>query len=1509
MKTYFQTFLRNTTIFFFLFLLTINFLAGFNDDEVYLEGDTPILGMAMGSAELTGEFKRYHKLTFTWDGLELEETDTTFRDYRLNVTFTSPTGKTYIVPGYFAADGNAGETSATSGDKWRCHFTALETGNWTYSAAFRTGTNIAISFDTNEGVPVPSIDGETGFFSISETDKSGKDFRGKGKLQYVGEHFMQWTNGDYFMKIGSNSPENFFEYTGFDDTNSNRTYPNHIADWTTGDPTWKNQQGKGLIGAVNYLSDKGINGQYFVIQRNGEIASPWSDPTNSYYTYDVSRMDQWQIVVDYMMRKGLMAHFVFSESTNQSFFEYSVPSGDATFSDARKLYFRELVARFGYLNAVTWNIGEENGWNRDATVGKALTTQQQLDFTGYLDQLAYYEDFITVHNGPAGDTHIYDLLQGDNSITGTSMQGVHRDNNRSKGSTEQYRRESANSGRKWVMYYDEAWIGGATDTPTFRKNVLWPTLTSGGAGIEHYATNGLDVSLQDMRFYDEFYSQMKHAYDLYQENDIPFYEMYNQDELVTNGWCHGDDFNNYVIYVQQGEAGTTTMDFLGTYSVQWYDPRNGGDLQDGSVSSVTTGDNVNLGLPPSEPNLDWVVVIRDNATGPIAVTGVELNPETLEIGEGYSAQLNAQVLPGNAEERGVVWSSDDTTIVSVDENGNVFGVKVGTATISATTVDGGFVAQAIITVLDSSSFCTGSGSILMQRYDNISGYSLNDLFNAQAYPDAPNATIELDKFEIPADTADEYGVRVSGYLCAPESGLYTFWIAGDDHVGLNLSTDDEVINAVTIASHDSYTAAREWNKFNTQRSPEIPLQQGKRYYIEAFMKEGSGGDNLAVGWRKPSDGTGNLPIEIIPGNVLSPDATINVTGIELDINSEILEVGEQIALNASIIPANASNLNISWSSSDDSVATVDSNGNVTGVAEGSSLIVVETEDGGFQAQATVNVILSVTGISLDISTLSLELGKSFVLNPMVAPFNATDTSVVWTSDDQAIAAVDTNGIVFGNNPGTSTLRVTTNDGGFFAEVMVNVVVPVTGVELDSEQTEINLGGSILLNPTFFPSNATNRELVWTTNEDTIVSVNANGRIFGEAIGTAILTVTTVDGNFIDEVTVTVVDNTIINVTGIGIGSSQTELDLGESLELSSTILPSDATNQEIVWTTSDDTVVSVDANGIIAAETFGTATVAATTVDGGFIAEVAITVIDTSIVNVIGISFDSETVELSIGSTMVLNTSIVPTNASNQEVSWSTSNEAIVSVDTTGTISALSPGTVIVSVMTDDGSFSSNIEIIVLAEDVGQEFDLEITAVLIDVDTNEEILVLEDGMQIDLADILGRNLTITASTNAETVKTLEFSLSGALTHTYSDSIAPYSLYGRNDATKSLNGVIFEAGDFNLTLSATKEGALRAGETWQPRSISFSIVDLSNSVGTDINSGNVEKTKIIIYPNPTSEFITVVGADSGMLFSIYDVNGQLVKIGHEGTPIFVGDLNVATYLVRTLSGKLVRFVKR
>jgi hypothetical protein len=227
-------------------------------------------------AVITGELQEWHKITLSITGPECDEADDSpnpFRDYRMMVRFVHDSGvHEYIVPGYFAADGNAAETSATSGNVWRAHLAPDMAGVWHYEVAFIAGEGIAIEEGVDaleQAMPVEDCHGLSGSFSVEPTSRTGRDFRAHGRLEYVGERYLQFAgSGEYFLKVGADAPETLLACSDFDGTTSEgrplKTWEPHLQDWNEGDPQWQDGRGRGLIGACNYLASTGCNAISFL---------------------------------------------------------------------------------------------------------------------------------------------------------------------------------------------------------------------------------------------------------------------------------------------------------------------------------------------------------------------------------------------------------------------------------------------------------------------------------------------------------------------------------------------------------------------------------------------------------------------------------------------------------------------------------------------------------------------------------------------------------------------------------------------------------------------------------------------------------------------------------------------------------------------------------------------------------------------------------------------------------------------------------------------------------------------------------------------------------------------------------------------------------------------------------------------------------------------------------------------------------------------------------------------
>lgn len=581
---------------------------------------------------IEGEFKTWHTLTFSFRGPQVSEQGypNPFLYYRLTAEFICD-GDTFLVPGFFAADGRASESSAVRGAIWQVRFKPNKPGTWHFTISFREGQNTAIIEDPDAGSGV-SFDGLTGEFRIEPSDKVGRDFRAHGRLESTGERYLRFAgSGDYFIKGGADSPENFLAYHEFDGTryggNNHRrlgednpntdlhSYMAHIGDWNAGDPLWQGNKGKGIIGALNYLASKGMNSVYFLTMNvlgDGEDVWPWTDREER-YRFDCSKLDQWEIVFEHMDKLGLMMHIVLQETENECLLDVG------RLDVQRKLYLRELIARYAHHLAITWNIGEENGPAQWTPVGQPVENRKEM--MSYIRRTNPYNSYIVVHTHSADPDHsaLIEPLLGFPDLDGPSLQLhtpsiVHE-------YTQRWIDRSANFSKQWIVCSDELgphWMGVMPDSDdpvhdTIRREALWGNLMAGGAGVEWYFgykyAHG-DLNCEDWRSRDIMWDQTRYALDFFQ-NYLPFPRMNIHDELVDNGYCLAIPGTIYTLYLPQG--GTGMIDLTGNqnqYSVEWYNPRNGGKLQSGNVASVQGGKKVSIGEAPGDLHNDWVCLLK-----------------------------------------------------------------------------------------------------------------------------------------------------------------------------------------------------------------------------------------------------------------------------------------------------------------------------------------------------------------------------------------------------------------------------------------------------------------------------------------------------------------------------------------------------------------------------------------------------------------------------------------------------------------------------------------------------------------------------------------------------------------------------------------------------------------------------------------------------------------------------------------------------------------------------------
>lgn len=1301
--------------------------------------------LTFSQTTITGELQKWHAVTLTFNGPNTSENNSKnpFLDYRLNVTFTSPKGEKFIVPGFYAADGNAAETSATSGNKWRVRFSPNATGEWSYNASFRTGTNVAVNLNKDAGNPT-SFNGASGSFTISNSTKTAPDNRARGRLNYVGERYLRFAEtGAYFLKAGSDSPENLLAYNDFDNTIAKKTWNPHAQDWRSGDPKWKGDRGKELVGAINYLASKGMNAFSFLtlsVKGDGKDVWPWTASSNdkldgntgtdaqNRLRYDVSKLAQWEILFTHADAKGMYLHFKTQETENDRLLD------NGELGVQRKLYYRELIARFGHHLALNWNLGEEHNFYQELNDRQNTRVKS---YANYIRTVDPYQNHIVIHSFP--DTWhqegLYRPLLGNNSVlTGASTQihinSVHAD-------VKKWILESKNAGKQWVVANDEqgGHQAGVTADANFsgnrgsladnrkdtRHKVLWGTLMAGGAGVEYYFgynTGETDLTAQNLRSRDMKWNDAKLALDFF-NNYLPFWEMETSDGLTssTNDFCFSKRNETYVIYLPNG--GSTNLNLAGAngnFNIRWFDPKNGGALKKGSVADITGGGTRGIGNPPGNSSSDWVVLVQKNDV----VSGTEKKCS-------FDLSAISDFTNTNVSGFSPAYVDDARNALAIDA------AKYKNSYAAAETIFGGDT----------------------EVYD-ITLNTLTELDGESSYTLSVNGTV-VGTYKNPTTTTD--------YL--PSSKLFE---------GIRVQNGDLI--RVTFNSHTNgkipegngtaFSRGR-WTSLNFKCQSTVPPASPDECVADAEERNGrvvleAESLNIASGWVSKSsingfsgrgyiDWQGDDSFNVPGKGTITAKIKINTPGTYLfqwrnkvgegtntterndswlrfpDADDFFGQRGSSIVYpkgsGKSPNPNGASSdgwfkvylggtTNWTWASSTSDhdshkiYVTFRNSGIYTMEISGRSkhhLIdrIVLSANGvdatSLSLPETVcsngDIPVSVSSVALDPKSASIDVGTTLHLSATVSPADASNKKVLWTSSNPAIASIDQNGIVSALAPGEVRFVVTTEDGQHTDEARITVnessgqSVPVQRIYVTPQRFTLEEGQTDRLSYEITPSNATNQNAVWSSSDTSIALVDQEGVVRALKAGTAKIMARSLDGNKLSDATLTVTKRTGDTgaVEGVEVAPKSTKVVIGNSLVLTYSVIPKNAPNTKVIWSSNDDAIATVNQNGVVTGISLGHAVITVTTEDGGYSASVDLEVIKAPTIDipVQNVYVTPQKLTFEVGQTVVLQAKITPLNASNQNLIWTSSDATIAKVDANGMVTALKEGVVEIEAMTEDG--------------------------------------------------------------------------------------------------------------------------------------------------------------------------------------------------------------------------------
>ncbi|MBQ6497880.1 MAG: Ig-like domain-containing protein [Bacilli bacterium] len=666
------------------------------------------------------------------------------------------------------------------------------------------------------------------------------------------------------------------------------------------------------------------------------------------------------------------------------------------------------------------------------------------------------------------------------------------------------------------------------------------------------------------------------------------------------------------------------------------------------------------------------VTVTENL--PVNIT---LNKAFTNIEVGSSETLIATITPSNASNKTISWDSSNENVATV-EDGVVTAISAGTTTITATTING-LEASCEITVTE---------------------------------PIIEVASIELNKTTLTLNEG-ESDTLVATIKPNNATNKEVLWVSSEEDI---VTVEDGVVTAVnagtalvTAITVNGKTAVCEVTVIApvtniSINKNELNLIEGQSETLYAIIEPENATDKT-VRWTSSDEtvarvndegkvtavGVGEATITATASNsyedtcyVSVEENTLVVESIALSETELTMAMGQEVTLEVIYYPEGSYDY-VNWSSSNDSVVDTYSDGTIVAHSPGTAIITATTV-GGLTATCTVHVEepdVEVEEITLNKTELTLAPGASEVLIATVLPDDATDKTISWESDDPEIAIVNSTGRVIARNEGTTTIRVTATNG-VHATCEVTVAedeVPVESISLNKTNLTLEVGNNETLTATITPSNATNKNITWTSSDSTIASVDSNGKVTAKKAGN--VTITAITSNNKTATCTVRVSSSEIPVESITLNKATLDLLEGESDTLTVTITPSNATNKNVTWSSSDSTIASVDSEGKVTASEIGNATITVTT-SNGKTATCQVTVISSDI-PVTKIKLNKEETTLMVGESEVLIATLTPSNATDKTITWTSNNTNVASITNTGKITAKSAGTTMIIAKASSG--------------------------------------------------------------------------------------------------------------------------------------------------------------------------------------------------------------------------------
>ncbi len=579
-------------------------------------------------------------------------------------------------------------------------------------------------------------------------------------------------------------------------------------------------------------------------------------------------------------------------------------------------------------------------------------------------------------------------------------------------------------------------------------------------------------------------------------------------------------------------------------------------------------------------------------------TSLKLNAATIKWIPGKSGSFKATVTPAGASKT-FKWTSSNPKVATVTTAGKLTAKAIGTTTITCATTDGSNLkATCKVTVGKAVTSVKLNAATIKWPVGKSGSFK-----TTVAPADAINKTLTWTSSNTKVAT-----ISSTGKLTSVGAGTATITCKAKDGSGKYATCKVTVTGASNLATSLKLNCKTlNWpiGKAGSFKATITPATASKTLKWTSSNTKvatiSSAGKITAVGAGKTT-----ITCATTDGSNLKATCAVTVwtpvSSVKLNAATINWPVGKSASFKATVLPENAKNKTLEWTSSDESVATVSSTGKLTAVGAGTATITCKATDGSGKfatcfvtVKPKEDVNVPVASVKLNAATITWIPGKSGSFKATVSPADATNKTLEWTSSNPEVATVSSTGKLTAVSIGTTTITCkSVADNTKFATCTVRVVEPVKSVSFELNSIKVFKGKTATLYPIIEPQNAYNKNLTWTSSNTAVATVSANGVVTAKASGTATITCTTKDGtNLKASCTVTVGSK----LTGLKLNAGSLTWEKGKAGRFTPVLTPADAITT-LSWKSLNPTVATIDGTGKIVTKQAGTAIIVCQSADG-----------------------------------------------------------------------------------------------------------------------------------------------------------------------------------------------------------------------------------------------------------------------------------------------------------------------